>query len=211
MERYDYPTTDTANGLVNLSVLGAQATAAGLPTLGALILDGLPAGNGLYKDGTIQVLSEDPLDDDQVQLLGEVVAAHVGKVTIGVSFKATAEVVHAPVTVDADWMDLGGVVTSVDFFIPDLTRAFARVVGSYRADGAGVELRIVMGLGDNPKPMSAVAKMPDTQGEWALIPSFNSNIPPMAGQTLYRLQGRRNAAIDASVQFTSLSLLELDA
>lgn len=211
METYSYPTESTANERVNPVVLQDQILAVSLKTEGVVVQDAERAGNGCFETGRIDVLFAVSLTTAEQAALDQVVSAHVGKPVVSAMFKATAEVVHDSVDFEVGWADLGGVVTSVEGIVPDLEDALARVVGSYRADGDGAEIRVVVGLPGTDTPMSAVLALPDTGGVWAMIPGFNTNTPPLAGRQMYRLQGRLNAAISAAVMYTSMSLLELDS
>jgi hypothetical protein len=207
---YLYPTSGTANGKVSPVALQNEIVAAGLATDGVVVQDATFVGNGCYEGGEINVLFSAPLSDPDKAKLDATVAAHKGKVVLSATFIVTAEVVHDEVALSPTWADLGGVVTSIDYFVPDLATAVARVVGAYKASGAGAQIRIVVGLPGTDEPMSAVLDLPDTGGAWAFIPTFNSNTPPPAGKAMYRLQGQLNGAASASVQYTSMSLLETD-
>jgi len=209
MAQYEYPTSETSNGKVNPPMLSEQVAAAGLTCLSLSVQDVAPAGFGMYDGGSIVLVFETDLTDAEKATLDGVVAAHVATPSYTAVFKTTAEVVHDATEAGAGWTDLGGVVTSPDFFMPDLALALARVVGSYRADGAGAELRVVEGQDAEERVVSVVRVLPDTGGAWGLIPGFNTNVPPRAGQWLYRLQGRLNGATSAAVRYTSMSLLEL--
>ena len=120
---------------------------------------------------------------------------------------------HAATTVTSDevlittldWMDLGGVVTTPDFFCDDLARLFGRVIGEYRAVGTGAQLRIVE---DGVRVMSPEGDLPDTAAAWVLTPGLMTDQPSLAGKHTYTLQGRLNGAISASIRFTSMSLIE---
>jgi hypothetical protein len=131
-----------------------------------------------------------------------------------VRFHATVEIAdkNKDILADATWDDVGGVITSPDFFIPNLTRAFARVVGQYSTQGSGAELRLKETQTDGTERiMSEVRALPDTGGVWLHLPSFNTNVPPAAGQNLYQLEGRLNGATSASLRYTSMSLMELES
>jgi hypothetical protein len=109
------------------------------------------------------------------------------------------------VILSADWTDLGGVVTTPQFFCRDLTRLFGRVVGEYRSVGDGAQIRIVE---DGARIMSPEGDLPDSGGVWALIPGLSTDVPSLSGQHSYRVQGRLRSATSGSIRFTSISLIE---
>jgi hypothetical protein len=127
---------------------------------------------------------------------------------------SAAPIFHASTTITSeeiaipslDWSDIGGVVTTPSFFCANLDRLIGRMVGEYKADGMGAELRIVE---DGTRVVSPEMPLPDTAGTWTLSPPLVTNTPTMPGQHAYRLQGRLNGALSASIRFTSLSLLEI--
>lgn len=212
---YTFPTTDTANDKVAPTVLRDQIAAAALPEcLGVVVSDAARAGNGCYTGGSFAVMFTAVLSSAEEATLAALVAAHVGTAQIALIFKASVLAVgdEKAILGVTEWEDLGGVVTSPSYFIPDVQKAIARIVGDCRADGAGAELRIIEdGEGtDPPRVMSASAPIPDTLGGWQLLPPFNTNQSPSEGQHLYRLQGRLNGATSAAVRYTSLTLMEIE-
>lgn len=211
METYSFPTTDTKNARVAPSKLDAAIKAAGLSTEGVIVQDTKQTANGEYEGGTIDVLFPAKLDPADEAVLRALVADHVGSPTVSTIFKATAEVVHSETAItEQDWQDLGGVVTTIEYFVPNLKDAIARVVGSYKAVGDGAQLRILEGEGADERVLSVEFALDDTLDEWTLLKTFNSNEVPSSGQKLFRLQGRLNGAASASVRYTSMTLLELD-
>jgi len=121
-------------------------------------------------------------------------------------FHASTTVTSEEVVIlSADWTDLGGVVTTPQFFCRDLTRLFGRVVGEYRSVGDGAQIRIVE---DGARIMSPEGDLPDSGGVWALIPGLSTDVPSLSGQHSYRVQGRLRSATSGSIRFTSISLIE---
>ncbi len=110
------------------------------------------------------------------------------------------------------WQELGGVVTNPAFFIDDMNSVIGRIVGSYKANGGGAELRIMESNDDYPEAarslVAASYQLPDTNGKWSHF-AFNTDISPSGQSLTYSLEGQLNAATSAELRFVSLSLLEL--
>lgn len=208
MAQYTYPTSSTASDTVNPSQLEAEVLAVPLATTGIVVRDVQRVANGLYSGGDFVIEFASPLDPSEESALDAVVAAHVGAPTYALIFHASSLAIGNPaaITSDQTWQDLGGVVTTPSFFVSNLNAIIARIVGDARAVGSGAELRLVE---DESRVLSPVALIPDTGGSWGLLPPFNSDQPPSAGQHVYTLQGRLNGANSASLRYTSLTLMEL--
>lgn len=105
---------------------------------------------------------------------------------------------------DTNWIALSGVVTSVGFFVLDVTRAIGRVVGEIKTDGT-CKLRIVRLDGT---PLSAEYEHGDTEGAWEAF-SLQTNQPPDEAQTTYKLEGKVVTATSAEIRYASMTLLEV--
>lgn len=212
MEKYSYPTTDTANDRVSPVALHAQVVAvSGLAAcLGLVVQDATRVGIGCFTGGTIDILFLVPLTATEKLLLDGVVAAHAGVVGSALIFHASTLAVSAEEIIlsGSTWQDLGGVVTSPSYFVADLARATARLVGEIKTVGATVQLRVVEDAAE--RIITPETTMANTLGAWALFPAIMSTVAPLSGQHLYRLQGRLNGSVSASIRYTSLSLLELE-
>lgn len=71
--------------------------------------------------------------------------------------------------------------------------------------GDGAQIRIVE---DEVRVMSPEGDLPDSGSAWTLIPGLSTDVPSLAGQHSYRVQGRLRSATSASIRFTSISLIE---
>ena len=121
-------------------------------------------------------------------------------------FHASTTVTSEEVAIlSTDWTDLGGVVTTPQFFCRDLARLFGRVVGEYRSVEDGAQIRIVE---DEVRIMSPEMDLPSTGDVWTLMPGLTTDQPSLSGQHSYRIQGRLGSATTAAIRFTSISLIE---
>jgi hypothetical protein len=199
-----YTITDTAIDIVHVGVLQQQITAAGVvQPVEYINADSLPAGFG-----QIEVFFAGEVSDSDKAIVDATVATHQGKLEL--TFKATSTLVPSEESVissDASWQTIGGVVSNVQFFIPDLTKAVGRVQGVSKAVGNMAELRIVeKDLSDGSEVVIAQAFIVESAQETAF--AFVTTTTPRPGTMEYRLEGRRNGSASASVGFTSMTLLE---
>jgi len=156
----------------------------------------------------VSLVFSDGLSNGDKILLDSIVAAHLGY-GVEIVFHATSKLCNEEVAITSDqvWQTLGGVVTNIAFFIPDLTTALGRITlyGKTTADGA--ELRVVEGGGGGDVVISDSFALGDTSTEW-VTKKFSTNVPPRGGDYAYRLEGRLNGATQASIKFASMTLLE---
>lgn len=120
-----------------------------------------------------------------------------------IRFHGSSTIVQAEAGVPAgDWVSIGGVVTTPEFFAP-VASLKSRVIGSYKASGNGAELRLVE---DGTKVLATFA-LPDTTDAWATMQWFTTE-QGSEGTHAYSLQARLGKATSASVRYVSMSLLE---
>jgi hypothetical protein len=198
-----YPITATALDVVHVGVLQLQIEGAGV-SQNPLYID---ANSRPVAEGLIEVYFANDVSDADKAIVDAVVAAHQGKLEL--VFKVASTLVPAaevPVT-DDEWQILGGAVTNVAFFVPNLPQAIGRSQGVSKASGTTAGLRIVE---RNPVDGSEIVLAETVLPERAEMKefAFSSNVPPRAGTMEYRLEGRLNGAASASVGFVSMTLLE---
>lgn len=131
----------------------------------------------------------------------------------GLEFHASSKLLAGEEAIPStSWTDIpdAAVITSVDFFGPNLAVLIGRLVAQAKAVGVGAQLRVVKE--DGTSLMAAPYDIGDTLDAWTHV-AFNTDAAPPAGQQLYRLQGRladdTNTATSASVRIASMSLLEI--
>ena len=108
----------------------------------------------------------------------------------------------------SDWTDVGGVVTTADFFVENLAEAVGRIIGEFQSDG-NVDFKLVeVGTGSPNRDMSAVYTVGDTSGAWEKH-KFSTNAAPSAGTQTFCLLAKLNGAVTASIRYISLSLLRV--
>ena len=142
--------------------------------------------------------------------LDGIIASHVGVPPApDPIFLASTTLVEIPldITETSTWQDLGGVRTSIGFFEPDMNKVIGRIIGDYRTDGLGAELRLVKG--PTEILISAETPLADTASVWqeAYLLSPPGSADPQS-QT-YILQGRLNGATSAQLRFMSMSLMRI--
>ena len=103
---------------------------------------------------------------------------------------------------ETDWALLGGIVTTPEFFGP-VTSLKTRIVGSFKATGAGAEMRLVE---DGSKVIGSIV-LPDTAGAWQTMQWFSTE-PASVGTHEYALEAKTGSATDVYAKFVSMSLLE---
>lgn len=182
--------------------------------------DKLPASTGLTadqlgftKDGDVRVYFAQALSTDDKAALDLFMSDRgYNQSSKPVTFHAPSSIVQSEIAItsDTDWQDLGGVVTSPNFFVPDLNRILGQVTGAGKVSGTGVELRIIEdNLNGTIRDMvPAPRAVADTADAWKSV-QFTTQLPPSTGLNMYILQGRLNGATSASIRFVSMSLLEI--
>ncbi len=201
-----YPTytiaTDTANARLAKGKLKTEIIALSLAT--ARILGIRIAIDGL----TFMVLCDVEPDASDKTSIDDAVTAHTGVDSTRLQLHSTSTVVELEraITSDGTFEDLGGARTSVDFYMPDETRAISKIVGDVKTVGTGAELRLVKS--DSDIVVSPVLVPGDTTGAWVAMSIVSIDAKLDANTQIYKLQGRLNGATSASVRFVSMSLLE---
>jgi hypothetical protein len=203
MATYTFPTSAlvaSANGKIQPSMLVGELFAA----LGVrpITIDEKPATQELV------LMFESAVNETT---LASVIAAHLG-VKTEVKFHASSKIVDEETAVlTSAWSTIGGIVTNIGFFIPNLAAALGRVVGEYKAVGTGAQLRVIeVGAdGTEVEIMTPPKDLADTADVWTKTKFTCVNTPPRSGDSTFRLEGRLNGATSASVRFLSMSLLEI--
>lgn len=127
-------------------------------------------------------------------------------------FRASSKIVELEqvLTNTTGFDTLGGVVTTPTFFVANPAMIVGRCVGAFKAVGTGAQLQILEILEDGtvnnltPTPFD----IPDSADEWK-NQGFNIQVPPSAGMNRYLLEGKLNGATSASVEFVSMSIMEI--
>jgi len=111
-----------------------------------------------------------------------------------------------PIVEVATWQLVDGVVTSPDFFNADLNVIFGRVVGQFRTDAAGAELRVVEAKAGAADVVMGSIVAPSTVGVWTTF-GFSTTVPPRTGQNTYTLEARTNGVAVCELRYLTLSLI----
>ena len=143
------------------------------------------------------------LSTEEQSALDAVVAAHSGAPIPTYIFHASSTLCEGEHEItDAEWIILGGVVTTPSFFMADLSKSLARVVGSFKTVGESVELRVC----EDGVPMGTPHDLDASADVWATMQWYISGTPS-EGTHEYTLEGRLVTATSAAVRFVSMSLL----
>jgi hypothetical protein len=197
---------DFLNQAVNLDKLTA-AIAASDPAISSAQLSGISTSEDEEAaEVTCSIVFDGELSAGDQTQLDVIVAAHDGQPPTKIVFHASSKLLEGEValTNPSGFDVLGGVVTTPDFFTAILAACLGRIVGSYKAVGAGAELRLV----EDGATVLGTFEIPDSSGAWQQMQWFTST-PPSAGTHTYTVEGKLNGATSAAVRFTSLSLLEV--
>lgn len=165
--------------------------------------------NPFEHQGYCDIIFASALTGPEETALNGIVAAHQGNPPPELSFRASSCVKNgkATVTSDTEWEDIGGVVTTLSFFIPDVEHAWGRLSGQVKVAGPGAMLRVIRqsdGLACTP----ADIELSDTGGGWSIV-SFWANQNQPEGPDRFILQGKLNGATSLEVEDYSISLMEL--
>lgn len=170
---------------------------------------------GLYPDTEISVTSSEKgvvsiemaslSDADFAVALADIQARFSRPLRFLASSKLAEGTIQ--ITSDQSWDLIGGVVSSPDFFLPDLSRAYCRILCSVNADGG--QLRVIERQGDGTETdmKAPPIEVSDTAGDWKTVKFWLTAVPNV-GTNEYRLEGRLNGASSLLVRFVSISLLE---
>lgn len=203
MSDYNYLNTDFPNDTFNEDKLKQQIAADETITAALeYIHSSEDVETGLV---TVSFHFDADLSPEEQTALDTIVANHDGQPPIIYKYHATSSLVEAKAIVDSDeWDYMASAVTTPQFFMADLTKFVGRVIGAYRAVGAGAELRV---LEDSEAKVLGGFTMSNTDGEWATM-QFFSTVLPAPGTHEYILEGRLNGATEAEIRGTSMTILE---
>lgn len=211
MSAYNYAHTDFLNDVFHEDSLKAEVAANESITTA---LDGITSveavDEGGDPTGNITVTFHFPVDlsAGEQTALDSLVAAHTGAAPIEVRWHASSVLTDQEQTVtdtDPGWTELGGAVTTPDFFTSNVSACKGRVVGMFKTNGTGAKLR----LREGDATPSAAHDLPDTSGEWQAMQWFTAD-NATSGTHLYTLEGQlpQSGATAVSVKFVAVSLLE---
>lgn len=199
---YSYELTEFQNDLVaeDRLKLEIEATISPPPALVGITTRENPGASS-----TCGVKFAAELDAAQKAALDAIVAAHSGAPVPVPTFRASSTLIglESEISAVGGFEVLGGVVTTPDFFSPNLAALVSRIVGEYNAIGTGAELRVVEDGGTVLGSLELAEAADWTKMQWF------TTTPPSAGTHHYTLEGRLNGATSASVRFVSMTLLEL--
>lgn len=213
MSTYNYAHTDFLNDIFNedslkLAIEASEdiTTELVLPRISSKeIVDENGDPTGAY---TVTFHFATDLSSAEQTALSAIVAAHPGTPPTTVTFHASSVLTDAEATVtdtDPNWTELGGSVTTPDFFTSNLAYCKGRVVGQVKSNGTGGKLRV---REDDSTPTGGF-DVPDTEGEWTQMQWFTSDAPT-AGTHVYTLEGQlpSSGATVVMVRRVAISLLE---
>jgi hypothetical protein len=206
MSQYNYPHTAFANDTWNEDRLKEEVAQnftittelSGIKSVETTAY-GEPTGNF-----TVSFLFPTDLSAEEKTALDALVASHTGLPPTKCRFHASSTIIGKEETItEEDWTVLGGVVTTPAFFCPCLDGIKARIVGSYKTDGNGAQIRIVE---DGIKVLGTFA-LPGTASVWTQMQWFTTTTPS-EGTHEYTIEAIKGTAGSASVRYVSMSLLE---
>jgi hypothetical protein len=157
---------------------------------------------------TVYVGFASTLSSGEEAALDALAAAHTGAAPMVVTWHASSVLTDAEKSItdtDPDWTELGGAVTTPDFFTSNVAACKGRVVGMVKSNGTGAKLR----LKEDSTTPSGGFDVPDTSGAWQAMQWFSPDAPT-SGTHAYMLEGQlpSSGATAVSVKFVAVSLLE---
>jgi len=157
---------------------------------------------------TVYVGFASTLSSGEEAALDALAAAHTGVPPTQIIWHAVSALtddVKSVSDTDPAWTELGGTVTTPDFFTSNVLACRGRIVGMVKSNGTGGKLRM---REDSTVP-SGGYDVPDTSGEWQPMQWFSPDAPT-AGTHYYTLEGQlpSSGATSLEVKFSSVSLLE---
>jgi hypothetical protein len=203
---YDYADTDFLNDVCNEDRFTAEIAADETITTD---LDYIRSSEDLDTgDITVYVGFASSLSGGEETALDALVAAHTGAPPTQVIWHASsvlAECPHGAEATDPNWDELGGTVTTPDFFTDTPQNCKGRVVGMVKTNGTGAKLR----LREDDDTPSGGYDVPDTSGEWQAMQWFTPD-NATAGTHSYILEGQlpTSGATQLEVKYVAVSLLE---
>jgi len=189
--------TDIPSGKVNLDTLWLELEAQSIPVTGSM-----------ENKGNLSIdFSSEPDDID----LANVINAHSGDVIQEYKYHASSKMIEGEVEITlagGEWELIGGVITNMSFFVEDLTRIVAKVVGEYYCTGGGAKLKVMEeqdGVASMLTPAPFICD--DTEGAWEKFTLYNSALPRV-GESTIRLEADKNGSTSSKFRFVSVTLLE---
>jgi hypothetical protein len=161
--------------------------------------------NPFDHQGYCDIWFVDALTSPEEDALNAIIAAHQGNPPPELSFRASSCVKNgkATVTSDTEWEDIGGVVTTLSFFIPDVEHAWGRLSGQVKVTGSGAKLRVIR-QSDGLVCTPADVVLSDTGGGWSIV-SFWANQNQPAGPDRFILQGKLDGATSLEINGTHVA------
>ena len=160
--------------------------------------------------GVVTVTFHFPTDlsSGEETALDSLVAAHDGSAPTQIIWHASSvltDQVASTTDTDPDWTELGGTVTTPDFFTDNPQNCKGRVVGMVKSNGTGGKLR----LREGDSTPSGGYDVPDTSGAWQSMQWFTPD-NATAGTHTYTLEGQlpSSGATQLDVKYVAVSLLE---
>jgi len=147
------------------------------------------------------------LSVEQKAILDGIIVAHSGTPPIKFEWKASSKMLGDAKTVIEDevWQDLGGAVTNLAAFVPNVVNAWGRCVGQAKVSGSGAQIRIIR-ESDGEVCMAAPHDLPNS-GAWVIF-QFWANTNQSTVPDRFVLQGRLNGATSMEVRDVAISILE---
>jgi hypothetical protein len=202
-EKYSYEVdTQFPNHKVNGSSLHNEVDSSDIVT----VLEGINV-NPPESPGMCDIWFVDALSTEDETTLDGIVAAHQGDPPITLEFKASNKLIEniKDVTEDETWETVGGTVTTLAAFIPDVTKAWGRLIGQCMASGTGAQVRIIRD--SDGVVCGGPYEVADTSSAWADLQEWvNQNQPP--NTDCYLLQARLNGATSLQMRYFTISLFE---
>jgi|CXWL01.1.fsa_nt_gi hypothetical protein len=121
-------------------------------------------------------------------------------------FHASTAIVGNEFVASPAWASVGGAVTNVAFFANVPAKVFGQIVGEFKTDGAGAEVRVVETNSAGVEVIIGQWAIPDTAGAW-VMQRFTTTVAPRPADMTYRVEIKNGGAV-ASMRYTSLVLLE---
>jgi hypothetical protein len=207
MSQYNYPHTAFANDTWNEDRLKEEVAQnftittelSGIKSVETTANEE-PTGNF-----TVSFIFPADLSTEEKTALDALVASHTGMPPTQCRFLASSTIIGKEESItEADWTVLGGVVTTPQFFCPNnLPGLKARIVGSYKTDGNGAQIRIV----EDGTTVLGTFALPGTASVWTQMQWFTTT-SPSEGTHEYTIEAIKGAAGSAFVRYVSMSLLE---
>lgn len=206
MSTYDYEHTDFLNDAFNEDKLVQEVAANETITTE---LDHISSSEDL-DTGVTTVTFHFPTDlsSGEETALDSLVAAHTGTPPTQVIWHASSVLTDQEASAtdtDPGWTELGGTVTTPDFFTATPQNCKGRVVGMVKSNGTGGKLR----LREDDDTPSGGYDVPDTSGAWQAMQWFTPD-NATAGTHTYTLEGQlpSSGATQLLVKYVAVSLLE---